>query len=141
VLDGDNITVDASEVGIFRAGGLFHLSAGPGAAVSLRGGKDVQINPASTPTPLGPEPVPLGAADRPNGGPHYDGATATIGAPHYPKRGPVAPPPPLGFPEIEVKDDNAEEPARPAERRALRVEGPEEAAQAVSRPANPFRFR
>lgn len=106
VLRGDDVEMEVSEFTSFRAGGLFHISAGPGAAVFLRGGKEVHINPANAGDRT-PKPVCLGKADPPNGGPQ-------IGAPYYPVASGAAPPPPKGFTEVEVKNGKEADEAPPA---------------------------
>lgn len=92
----DGISIQASEVGIFRAGQKMHVSAGPGAVVFLWGGPQVSINPSDA-GDIKPSPITLGKASPPGGG-------TPIGPPFYPHGGRVAPPPPLGFADVDVKN-------------------------------------
>ena len=92
----DGLSIQASEAGIFRAGKKFHVSAGPGAVVFMWGGPQVSINPPGA-GDITPDPAALGKAGKPGGGP-------PIGPPFYPVGGPVAPPPPLGFKDVQVKN-------------------------------------
>ena len=95
----DGLSIQASEVGIFRAGKRFHVSAGPGAVVFMWGGPQVSINPPDA-GDITPDPAALGKASKPGSGP-------PIGPPFYPVGGPVAPPPPLGFKDVQVKNPPA----------------------------------
>jgi hypothetical protein len=104
-MKGEDLGIEASEVGLFRAGKKMHISAGPGAIVFLWGGPQVHINPGDA-GDINPAPIPLGKAAPPQRG-------QPMGPPFYPSGGPVAPQPPGGFLEVKVKNPPAP-PAPPA---------------------------